>query len=397
VTESIAGELPVQSPSRRARLGRATRWIGSIFWNPIVEKEVLSRMRSGRAPLLITVFITLLALVALGSLAVISAQQNGPFSGSVGAGAGLGIFASMTVLELVLILFMAPALTAGAISGERERQTLDLLLCTPVRPSAIVAGKLVSSLMFMLLLLLVSVPLFSVVFLFGGIELDQVLAALVIAVVTAILLGSFGMFISALARGTISSTVGTYALTFLFLVIPVVAPILTSALQSRSPFFSDVGDPVYRMANPFVVLQATLTSPSGSRIINGGGPVPMGGPGNQMICTKTTNGQTCQSSGVPLGIAPAPGFSTSTTPGPPPLPFGNIRMNGDQVAEGLLGGWHAWQIFVLVDGVIALLALFLSTLLLGRRLPSGRRMAPNEAVAPTLLPGDSAVPDGPTP
>ena len=36
----------------------------------------------------------------------------------------------MVMLQFGMLVLVAPAMTAGSISGERERQTLDLLLVT---------------------------------------------------------------------------------------------------------------------------------------------------------------------------------------------------------------------------------------------------------------------------
>src|SRR5579872_1162956 len=113
-----------------------------------------------------------------------------------------------------------PALTATAIAGERERQTLDLLLCTRVRPATIVVGKLFSSLLFALLLLVASVPIFSMVFLFGGVELPQVAGVAVILGVTAVVVGAIGLACSSALRRPTAATVVAYILSFLYVTIP---------------------------------------------------------------------------------------------------------------------------------------------------------------------------------
>jgi len=380
------------APDALVRLRRLGGAAAALVWNPIVEKEILSRMRSWRAPVMISTFIALLALVAFGALAVVTAQQNGPFASTVTAGAGLGVFTAMVVVELLLILFMAPALTAGGISGERERQTLDLLLCTRVRPGAIVVGKLVSSLLFMVLLLVISVPLFSLVFLFGGIEIDQVLAVVVIGVVTALVIGSFGLMFSALTRGTISSTVSTYVGTAIFLLLPVVLPLFLSALVPPSPAAFSGGGPgqsIVMMLDPFVAVGSTMTPPGQGaqfntvqRGVSSGSVTCVGGPGGVQRCTSTSVGLGTSPTAIPGGLAPGLG-STAVNPAATAnsdMPFGNVRLNGDQIQAGPLTGWRAWQVFALFDCTIAVLALTLSTRLVGRRALGRRR--PAMAVAP---------------
>ena len=68
------------------------------------------------------------------------------------------------------MLFITPGLTAGAISTEREKQTLSILLTTSQSSFQIISGKLLSSIAFLLLLIVAGLPIYSLVFLFGGIS-----------------------------------------------------------------------------------------------------------------------------------------------------------------------------------------------------------------------------------
>ena len=85
---------------------------------------------------------------------------TGGFGGTFSASAEIGraLFVAMLILLTLIVLVLAPASTAGAISLEREKQTLDLLITTPISSLAIVLGKLLSALSWILLLLLASIP-----------------------------------------------------------------------------------------------------------------------------------------------------------------------------------------------------------------------------------------------
>jgi ABC-type transport system involved in multi-copper enzyme maturation permease subunit len=61
------------------------------------------------------------------------------------ASIGRGIFTALMFLQTLMVLVLAPASTAGTISSEREKQTLDLLAVTPISSVAIVVGKLLSA------------------------------------------------------------------------------------------------------------------------------------------------------------------------------------------------------------------------------------------------------------
>ena len=114
------------------------------------------------------------------------------------------------ILETLLVVFLAPAFTAGAISLEREKQTLDMLATTPISSLAIVVGKLFSALTYVFILIVASIPLTAIVFVFGGVGPDEVLRGYVVLFATAIGLGSLGLFISALMQRTQAATVVTF-------------------------------------------------------------------------------------------------------------------------------------------------------------------------------------------
>src|SRR5438132_3391305 len=92
-----------------------------------------------------------------------SAAARNVFNGSP-ANYGQALFLSLVIFQMVLLAFITPALTAGAISSERERQTIDLLFVTKLPSFSILWGKLLASMSFVLLLLLLSVPIFSLCF-----------------------------------------------------------------------------------------------------------------------------------------------------------------------------------------------------------------------------------------
>jgi hypothetical protein len=105
-----------------------------------------------------------------------------------------------------------------------------MLLCSRISSFSLVAGKLVAGVANTLLLIAAAVPLFSLVFFFGGISLQQVLMALLIYIVTTLLVGTAGLFFSTLVRRPAVST----ALTYVVVIIWVIMPLLLSFLSFSS-------------------------------------------------------------------------------------------------------------------------------------------------------------------
>ena len=65
----------------------------------------------------------------------------------------MDMYEFVTTIEFILLMFIVPAVTASSISGERERQTLELMLTTQMTAFQVVIGKLMSALSTLLLLI----------------------------------------------------------------------------------------------------------------------------------------------------------------------------------------------------------------------------------------------------
>jgi ABC-type transport system involved in multi-copper enzyme maturation permease subunit len=195
---------------RRLSLPRGRRLAGI---SAVLTKELRGRMRGRRAFLFLTFYLTVLTGFAwMVSLIAERSFDNdfNPANAMASAQIGHALFIALLLLETLLVLFLAPAYTTGAISLEREKQTLDLLVTTPVSSLAIVLGKLFSALTFVFLLILSSIPLTAVVFVFGGVGPEDVVRGYLVLLVTAVGLGSIGLFCSALVRRTQAATILTY-------------------------------------------------------------------------------------------------------------------------------------------------------------------------------------------
>ena len=211
----IAGEpasvetTMVASPGRRLRLPRPSvrRISGGIA--AVGVKELRGRMRGRRAFVILTIYLLLLGGFAWMVELLMERSYTSGFGSSAAyasAAIGQGIFAALLMLETLQVIFLAPAATAGAISLEREKQTLDMLIATPISSVAIVLGKLLSALTYVFLLIVASVPLTAVVFVYGGVSPEDVLQGYVVLLATALGLGAFGLFCSSLVKRTQAAT-----------------------------------------------------------------------------------------------------------------------------------------------------------------------------------------------
>ncbi len=122
--------------------------------------------RSIRLPLIIVLFNGILSMVTL--LNMYSAVAQVESTAVIQYSSFMDMYEFVTTIEFILLMFIVPAVTAASISGERERQTLELMLTTQMTASQVVIGKLMSALSTLLLLIVSSFPAVAMVFVYGG-------------------------------------------------------------------------------------------------------------------------------------------------------------------------------------------------------------------------------------
>ncbi len=186
--------------------------------NPVMISGVKSRMRSFRSFLLLSIFLLLL-LGIMGAMSMTNAWgygNAGYYTAQSRISNGRVLYGTVAAILFSMTVLIVPGMTSGLIAGERERQTLDLLLCTPMSGFAIVWGKLFSSLAYFILLIVATFPLIAVVFLFGGPPFIALLQMLGFIVVCAIACGCIGIFYSSICKRTTIATILTYLTIFAF-------------------------------------------------------------------------------------------------------------------------------------------------------------------------------------
>ena len=232
--------------------------------NPLIVKDAVSRMRSWRAPVVMTLYLGLLAAFGYSIFVLQALFAAGSRTGAAQIGAL--VFNSLTFFQLTLISLFAPALAAGAISGERERQTFDVLMVSRVSALGIVWGKLVASVAFMLLLILGALPLFAAVFLFGGIDFEQFVVSQLLTVSTAVTIGAVSVFLSAVFGRTLPSTVAAYGFTFAGMIGTLMVGVMLTfiVVQRAGGSVSGVDAHPLQFTNPVYALVVVLDSPNGA-------------------------------------------------------------------------------------------------------------------------------------
>lgn len=173
--------------------------------NPVLARELLVNLRSSKA-----FWLQLLYVSALGLLVYFAWPTGEGAARRVQPARAQQLFQLFLVGQFLLVSLMAPTFAAGGITGEKERKTYEMLLASPLEPMTILVGKLLSSLTYLVLLILSSAPLVILCFLLGGILLSEIVRSYLVLILAAGTFGLISIACSSFFRRTSSSLVVSY-------------------------------------------------------------------------------------------------------------------------------------------------------------------------------------------
>lgn len=184
-----------------------------MFAGPVFTREVVTAPR--RASLFISRSIYVSALLGLmcTAWALLPGTQVVRNVGDLARFSAL-LFQILAPLQLALAVFFSAVLAASGVAQEKDRRTLILLLLTNLSNTELVLGKLLASMLFVLVLLGASLPLFMLLAVLGGVGFEQIGRVFAVTIMTSLVAGSLGSTLAFWREKTFQ----TLALTLLALV-----------------------------------------------------------------------------------------------------------------------------------------------------------------------------------
>lgn len=231
--------------------------------NPVLVREVTERLRSLRAFVLLSIFVLVLTFTTY--LTYAAAQNAGGFDLADRSRVGRLVFESVLLIMTILVLFFVPGVTAGAISGERERQTLSTLQVTLLRPGSIIVGKVMAALAYLGLLLVAALPVLAVSYVLGGITLADVVRGVAAVAFVALTLAVMVVALSAFTKRVQGATVLAYAFTVLLVVSGVIAYGAVWIIDERAEGEDAVSAPPALLATSPIVFVASAAAGTADR------------------------------------------------------------------------------------------------------------------------------------
>ena len=178
-----------------------------LFENPVLQRELLVNLRMTRAFVLLFVYLAL-----LGGVVYLAWPQDTTLDLARNPVEAKRLVNLFFLGQFMLASLMAPSFAAGAFTGEKERKSYEMLLATPMRPGAIVVGKLLASLCHLALLVFCSLPIVMLCLPLGGVSLYEVLAAYLALLSSVVAFGMISLACSSYFHRTSASLLVSYLL-----------------------------------------------------------------------------------------------------------------------------------------------------------------------------------------
>ena len=187
--------------------------------NPVLRNETKIAVRSIKFTLMILAYVAVLAIAVMIYYNVINSEA---FYNGLNLKSSTNFYVVMAVVQAALLFSIVPSLSSTAICSEREKQTLDILLSTKLTPLQIIIGKISSSSLRVIILIISMMPLYAVGSLMGGIKIGDILQLIFFFIINTIFMASIGVFISTCVKTSKVSTTLTYLL-IVFIYLGVIA------------------------------------------------------------------------------------------------------------------------------------------------------------------------------
>lgn len=184
--------------------------------NPIVKKDVKVQARSMKICWGIFAYEVILALVFFLAMAFI--RQQGQYSTNNIYSYMVWLYPVLAVTQLVILGVVVPVRTASSISGERERQTFDIMMTTSMTPFSVIMGKVSTAIVQSMFFVVASMPVMALCFIIGGMSWAYLFWFLGIALLVSIFSASIGILCSSLCKKSIGAVIMSYGFYLIFFV-----------------------------------------------------------------------------------------------------------------------------------------------------------------------------------
>lgn len=276
--------------------------------NPIIKRDVRVQSRSMKICWGVFAYELILALVFF--LAMMIIQDENQYSVMNLYSYLVWLYPVLAVTQLVILALIVPVRTASAISGEKERQTFDIMMTTSMTPFSVIMGKVMTAIVQSMFFVIASMPIMALSFVIGGMSWSYLFWFLAVALLMSFFAASIGILCSSLCKRSVSAVIMSYGFYLIFFVATAL-PIMLAEYFSYSSYSYDMtytsGGITYSysenfylflLLNPFMYLvEFFCRIMTGDSLMNGipltsgifqtSGPINLVAAGNRWLIVST--------------------------------------------------------------------------------------------------------------
>lgn len=203
--------------------------------NPIIKRDVRVQSRSMKICWGVFAYELILALVFF--LAMMIIQDENRYSVMNLYSYLVWLYPILAVTQLVILALIVPVRTASAISGEKERQTFDIMMTTSMTPFSIIMGKVMTAIIQSMFFVIASMPIMALSFVIGGMSWSYLFWFLAVALLMSFFAASIGILCSSLCKRSVSAVIMAYGFYLIFFVATAIPILLTEYFSYSSSYY----------------------------------------------------------------------------------------------------------------------------------------------------------------
>ncbi len=228
--------------------------------NPIADRTVSTASKRVRHFYIRLAYVGVLLLIMSVNFMQVAGRQAGLADL---AKLNSNTFAVVSFAQLLMMCLLAPIFAAGAVSQQRDAETFNVLLTTPLTNGQIVLGTLLGRMFFVLTLLISGLPVFLLTMLYGGVTLPEIILSFSLAASAGLMMASIAICVGMFGTGTRQGVFSFYIVIGFYLVAGLALAQffpLTAApkVGLTSTYMNIERMPVYAWAHPVLALMAVL-------------------------------------------------------------------------------------------------------------------------------------------
>jgi ABC-type transport system involved in multi-copper enzyme maturation permease subunit len=166
-----------------------------LIVGPVFTREAAALPRNWRLYSLRALYVAALFTLVATAWLILFGSQPVRTLGDL-ARFGAAAFALVAPVQLAMAVAFSALLAAAAVAQEKDRRTFELLLLTRMTNSELVLGKLLASMLAVLVLIATALPFFMLLVLLGGVSHVQVARVFGVTLAAALAAGSLGSTIA---------------------------------------------------------------------------------------------------------------------------------------------------------------------------------------------------------